>query len=103
MRVDRGMTSVSEPGVHESAYGQLRFVHTNQSRRGSQTSRVISSVLRRWASGRGDDDLAEGVSFTDVREGFGHLVKPEGVVDVDAYVAGDAQFGERLEVGWTPA
>ena len=29
----------------------------------------------------------------------GTLVEPEGAVDVDAHVTGDAQVGQRLEVG----
>ena len=47
---------------------------------------------------RSDDDLAEGMLFTDVGEGFGYLGKPDGAVDVDADVSGDAHFGQRLEV-----
>ena len=48
----------------------------------------------------GDDDFAEGVTLADVREGGGDIVECEGAVDVDGDVAGDAQVGQWLEVGW---
>ena len=50
-------------------------------------------------SGRGDDDLAEGMALADVGERHRYLVERERAVDVDADVAGDAQVGERLEAG----
>ena len=46
-----------------------------------------------------DHDLAEGAALTDVGEGLGYVVEPERAVDVDADVTGDAQVGQRLEVG----
>src|SRR5512132_1786574 len=52
-------------------------------------------------SGWGDDDLAEGAALTDLGEPFRYLIERAGAVDVDAHVTGDAQIGQRLEVGWT--
>ena len=39
------------------------------------------------------------MALADVGERLGYLVERERAVDVDADVAGDAQVGQRLEVG----
>jgi hypothetical protein len=53
----------------------------------------------RIASGRADDHLAECASLTDMRKRGGNLVESEGTVDVDPYLPGNAEGGQRLEVG----
>src|SRR6476620_12501004 len=52
-------------------------------------------------SGWGDDDLAEGAALPDVGQRFRYLIERVGAVDVDAHVTGEAQIGQRLEVGRT--
>src|SRR3954467_8236876 len=54
------------------------------------------------ASGRNDDDLAEGASGTDASQSSRDLFQGEDAVDVHPYLPGGTQVSNRLERGGPP-
>ena len=62
-----------------------------------------TGVAGRWNRLVGSyNNLAEGVSLTNVGKCGGNLLEPEGAVDLDAHIPRTAQVGKWLKVGWTP-
>ena len=55
----------------------------------------------RIASGEVDNHFAEGASLADVSKRCWNLFEREGAVDMDPYFPGDAEGGQRLEMGRT--
>jgi hypothetical protein len=52
-----------------------------------------------FALGRADNDFAESASLTDLSQSGGKFLEAKGAVDVDPYRPGNAEVGNRLEVG----